>query len=116
MYRQIQQAYARARRRERRREYDRGAGAENRASVEAGVAFAGFDFSAPAEGPLAATFSELFADVFQDAAREATTPTRGADLELERHRVVSRRGPRAPRCRCRSRAGALPDLRWARPA
>ena len=40
--------------------------------------FEGFDFSAPAEGPLAATFSELFADVFQDAAREATTPSRGA--------------------------------------
>src|SRR4029453_4183058 len=50
--------------------------------AEASVAFEGFDFSAPAEGPLAATFSELFADVFQHAAREATTPTRGADLEL----------------------------------
>ena len=46
------------------------------------LAFEGFDFSSTAEGPLAATFTELFADVFQDAAREATTPTRGADLEI----------------------------------
>ena len=45
------------------------------------LAFEGFDFSSTAEGPLAATFTELFADVFQDAAREAMTPTRGADIE-----------------------------------
>jgi len=47
------------------------------------VAFEGFDFSFTAEGPMAATFTELFADVFQDAAREALTPTRGADIESE---------------------------------
>src|SRR6185295_14800148 len=35
----------------------------------------------PAEGPLAATFSELFADVFQAAARQVTSPARGAALE-----------------------------------
>jgi molecular chaperone DnaJ len=51
--------------------------------VEASVVFEGFDFSTPAEGPRAATFAELFADVFQDAARELATPTRGADIELE---------------------------------
>ncbi len=45
------------------------------------VLFEGFDFSAPAEGPDAATFSELFADVFQEAARQATSPSRGVALE-----------------------------------
>ena len=50
--------------------------------VEAAVSFEGFDFSAPAEGPLAATFAELFAGVFHQAAREATTPSRGGDLEV----------------------------------
>ena len=57
------------------------------------VAFEGFDFSAPAEGRAAATFSELFADVFQDAAREATTPTRG-----RRHRTVASRCRSTMRC------------------
>jgi molecular chaperone DnaJ len=46
------------------------------------VSFEGFDFSATASGPLAATFSELFADVFRRAAREATSPSRGADLTV----------------------------------
>ena len=68
---------------ERRRQYDRGAERDGGpASTDVTVSFAGFDFSSAAEGPLAATFTELFADVFQDAAREATTPTRGADLEI----------------------------------
>jgi molecular chaperone DnaJ len=80
MYRQIQHAYSVLADLERRREYDRGAG-RGPVQVEAAVSFAGFDFSTPAEGPLAATFSELFADVFQDAAREATTPSRGTDIE-----------------------------------
>lgn len=81
MFRQIQHAYSVLADLERRREYDRG---NSRAPVqiEAAVSFEGFDFSAPADGPLAATFSELFAGVFQDAAREATTPSRGADVEL----------------------------------
>lgn len=82
MYRQIQDAYAVLGEPGRRREYDLGAVAGAPVRVEATVAFEGFDFSAPAEGPLAATFSELFADVFQEAAREATTPTRGADIEV----------------------------------
>jgi molecular chaperone DnaJ len=80
MYRQIQHAYSVLADLERRREYDRGAG-RGAVEVEAAVSFEGFDFSTPAEGPLAATFSELFADVFQDAAREATTPSRGVDIE-----------------------------------
>src|SRR5690349_1109221 len=83
MFRRIQDAFAILGDLDRRREYDRGA---NRAGVQApaevAVSFEGFDFSSAAEGPLAATFTELFADVFQDAAREATTPTRGADVEL----------------------------------
>lgn len=82
MYRQIQDAYAVLAEPARRREYDLGSIGTVPARIEATVAFEGFDFSTPAEGPLAATFSELFADVFQDAAREATTPTRGADVEL----------------------------------
>src|SRR5262245_63867045 len=80
MYRQIQHAYNVLVDLERRREYDRGA-ARPSAEGEAAVSFEGFDFSATVEGPRAATFSELFAGVFQDAAREATTPSRGADIE-----------------------------------
>jgi molecular chaperone DnaJ len=80
MYRQIQQAYDVLTDLERRREYDRGM-ARGPVKVETAVSFEGFDFSAPAEGPLAATFSELFSGVFQDAAREAITPSRGTDIE-----------------------------------
>jgi molecular chaperone DnaJ len=80
MYRQIQHAYDVLADIERRREYDRGA-ARGPVKVETAVSFEGFDFSTPAEGPFAATFSELFAGVFQDAAREATTPSRGTDVE-----------------------------------
>jgi molecular chaperone DnaJ len=79
-YRQIQHAYSVLADLERRREYDRGAGRSS-AEAETAASFEGFDFSATAEGPRAATFSELFAGVFQDAAREATTPSRGADIE-----------------------------------
>lgn len=82
LYRQIQAAHGVLADAERRRDYDRGADAIVVGTVEATVSFDGFDFSAPAEGPLAATFSELFSDVFQDAAREAMAPTQGSDLEL----------------------------------
>jgi molecular chaperone DnaJ len=83
LYRQLQEAYAVLADADRRGEYDRGARAATPVeAVRATIAFEGFDFSGAAEGPVAATFAELFADVFQDAAREATTPTRGADLEL----------------------------------
>jgi molecular chaperone DnaJ len=81
MYQRVQDAYDVLRDTARRHDYDRG-GAENGSAEPAPVAFAGFDFSAAAEGPMAATFTELFADVFQQAAREATAPTRGPDLEL----------------------------------
>ena len=82
MYRQIQLAYDVLGDLEQRREYDRAGQAVMRAAeIETTIAFAGFDFSAPAEGPRAATFSELFADVFQDAARRATAPERGLAIE-----------------------------------
>jgi molecular chaperone DnaJ len=81
MYQQIQEAYAVLGDASRRREYDRGARGEQ--VVEATITFEGFDFEAPAEGPRAATFSELFSDVFQQAAQEAIAPSRGADIDLE---------------------------------
>jgi molecular chaperone DnaJ len=82
MYRRIQEAYRVLSDTERRGEYDRrGHDVARAGAVAATVAFEGFDFSASVEGPFAATFSELFADVFHDAAREATTPSRGADIE-----------------------------------
>jgi molecular chaperone DnaJ len=81
MYQQIQQAYEVLGDANRRREYDLGPASPP--VRDRAITFEGFDFSAPVDGPLAATFSELFADVFQQAAREATAPSRGADLELD---------------------------------
>jgi molecular chaperone DnaJ len=82
-FRQVDMAYRVLSDTDQRREYDRrGMVPVPRAEVDATVSFEGFDFSAPAEGSRAATFSELFADVFQDAARRATTPERGAGLEV----------------------------------
>ena len=84
MYRRIEQAYRVLSDAARRGDYDRlGAdGPSPAVSPQATVAFEGFDFSMSAEGPLAATFSELFADVFHDAAREALSPSTGGDIEL----------------------------------
>lgn len=79
MYQQIQEAYRVLADAERRRTYDRGGAAPTTAS-DAPIAFEGFDFSASTNDATAATFSELFADVFRHAAREATAPTRGADI------------------------------------
>lgn len=83
MYGQVQRAYDVLGDAGRRREYDGGAPpAAPPPAVDAPVRLEGFDFSAVADGAGAATFSELFADVFQDAAREAVAPSRGGDLEL----------------------------------
>lgn len=82
MYQQVQAAFFVLGDAERRHQYDRGLVPDQQRPP---VAFEGFDFSAAAEGSMAATFSELFADVFADAAREATTPTRGQDLEVTLH-------------------------------
>ena len=84
LYRQVQSAYAVLADVEQRRSYDRGGlAAPALADVEATVSFQGFDFSAPAEGAQAGTFSELFADVFHDAARRAISADRGLEIEAE---------------------------------
>src|SRR5215471_14872141 len=84
VYRQILEAYGILGDAERRRDYDRGGHPAATVSVAATtVSFEGFDFSAPAEGASAATFSEMFAGVFQQAARRAIGPEAGAALELE---------------------------------
>ena len=136
MFRQIQRAYDILANLEHRQEYDRGGPPVLAVPVVASVSFEGFDFSAPAEGPQAATFSELFADVFQDAAREAATPTQGAPLEtrLQLSFASAVRGGqfplsvlRAERCSACSGAGRVPrpvtacpvcrgtgERRWAR--
>jgi molecular chaperone DnaJ len=85
MFRQIQQAYAVLSNLDERRAYDRGLTRAPAQQMEAEVSFQGFDFSAPAEGALAATFSELFADVFHQAARERAMPTQGANIEVPLH-------------------------------
>jgi molecular chaperone DnaJ len=81
LFRQVQHAFTILGDVERRRAYDRGASMPARAATEVSVSLQGFDFSAPASGAEAATFAELFADVFQQAAREATTPSRGTDID-----------------------------------
>jgi molecular chaperone DnaJ len=81
VFRQIQRAFDILGDAERRREYDRGTATPAPPTATVSVALEGFDFSAPAHGAEAATFSELFADVFQEAAREALSPSRGSDLE-----------------------------------
>ena len=83
LFRQVQHAFAVLGDVDRRREYDRGATTQPpQATATVSVALAGFDFTAPADEAQAATFTELFADVFQQAAREATTPTRGLDVDV----------------------------------
>ena len=84
LFRQVHEAFLVLADVERRREYDRGAAA-SAAPPEAeavSVELQGFDFSVAAHGAQAATFAELFADVFQQAAREAIAPSRGADLDV----------------------------------
>ncbi|MEO8480961.1 MAG: J domain-containing protein [Acidobacteriota bacterium] len=82
MYGQIQEAYRVLGSPELRREYDRGASMPAARIEATAAAFEGFDFTAPAEGASAATFAELFADVFQQAARDAVSPIRGADVSM----------------------------------
>jgi molecular chaperone DnaJ len=85
LYRRLVEAYEVLGDLNRRRDYDQGARVTVTA-IEAPattVSFEGFDFSAPAEGPSAATFSEMFSGVFQHAARRATAPERGGDVETE---------------------------------
>jgi len=84
LYRQVQMAHDVLGNEEQRRAYDRGGvSAPVLTEVEARVSFQGFDFSAPAEGAQAGTFSELFSDVFHDAARRATAGDRGLEIDAE---------------------------------
>ena len=79
----MQAAYAVLGDKDQRRAYDRGgAVAPVLEPLEATVSFQGFDFSAPAEGRSPGTFSELFADVFHDAARRATAADRGLEIDV----------------------------------
>jgi molecular chaperone DnaJ len=83
LYRRVQDAYAVLGDPDRRREYDRGGSAPAPvATMEAAMAFQGFDFSSLAEGASAATFSELFSDVFRDAARRVTSPAQGSSVDI----------------------------------
>jgi len=81
-FRQVQEAYGVLADAGRRRQYDAGRLRRSAAVLEAAVEFDGFDFSAAVHGAEAATFSELFADVFQDAARRAVEANQGTSLEL----------------------------------
>ncbi|GMV23461.1 MAG: chaperone protein DnaJ 1 [Acidimicrobiia bacterium] len=81
-YRQVQEAYDVLGSPERRREYDQRRVVRPATTIEASISFEGFDFGSGAHGHEAATFSEMFADVFQDAARRVTTSEQGGALEL----------------------------------
>src|SRR5829696_6342427 len=61
LYQRISQAYETLVDPERRRSYDT-SGAESSAAGDTTFEFTGFDFSAEAHGPQAATFTELFAE------------------------------------------------------
>jgi molecular chaperone DnaJ len=81
MYRQICDAYETLVDPDRRREYDSVGGRRSPAAPSASFEFSGFDFSAAAHGPQAATFTELFADLLHPT--DSTDPSRlevGADL------------------------------------
>ncbi len=81
MYRQICDAYETLVDPDRRREYDSAGVRRSPAAPSASFEFSGFDFSAAAHGPQAATFTELFADLLHPI--DSTDPSRtevGADL------------------------------------
>jgi molecular chaperone DnaJ len=79
LYQRISEAYGTLIDPERRRRYDASDGTSE-APAAVTFEFSGFDFSAGAHGPQAATFSELFAEVLHPGAWEGTAPEPGADI------------------------------------
>lgn len=80
-FRRILEAYETLVDPQRRRQYDAGSTAPAR--EDPAVSFEGFDFSVVADGSGGATFSELFADVFQRSAGLGDDrPIAGADIHV----------------------------------
>ena len=135
LYRRISEAYQTLVDPERRRSYDTGGARPE--TGDATFEFTGFDFSAGAHGPQAATFTELFAEVLHPAGTpDSGRPEPGADIHAaltlsfddsmrggERQVVVTRqdicaacRGAgaiRTPEGRCAPCHGTG-KVRWAR--
>jgi len=106
LFQRISEAYETLLDPERRRDYD-AAGTGAQSSDARSFEFTGFDFTAPAHGPQAATFTELFADVLHPVPRaDRARAEAGADLHaslnlsfeealvgVERQVVVTRQVP-----------------------
>jgi molecular chaperone DnaJ len=79
LYQRISEAYETLVDPERRRTYD--AGTPANVATESTFEFTGFDFSSGAHGPQAATFTELFAEVFMPTgAHDSGRPEAGSDI------------------------------------